>query len=77
MRARDKRTATENFRCWCFTALEKKIRKTLGGWQLPPRPLFRLVRPRVNPYSKGLPSIVLVDICDFQVRGVYLNGFRN
>ena len=47
-----------------FYRLGKEIRKTLGGWN-PPPPL--LVRPRVNPYSKGLPSIVLVDICDFQV----------
>ena len=47
---------------------KKKLRKTLGGWQPPPFPVS-LVRPRVNPYSKGLPSIVLVDICDFQMGG--------
>ena len=53
----------------------KRNQKNLRGLTTTPPPL---VRPRVNPYSKGLPSIVLVDICDFKVgQGVYLTGFRN
>ena len=48
MRARDRRTATENFRCWCFIVYcKKKIRKTPkggggGGGQPFPHPLVRL-----------------------------------
>ena len=45
---------------------KKKIRKTLGGWQLPPAPSSFL-------YVQGLIPTVkayhLVDICDFQVGG--------
>ena len=30
MRARDKRTATENVRCWCFIVLEKTPKNLRG-----------------------------------------------
>ena len=46
MRARDKRTATDNFRCWCFIGKEKKIKKPHSKHPLPP-PL-PLVRPTVK-----------------------------
>ena len=45
MRARDKRTATKNFRCSNFIVQEKHQKKLRGGWQSP-SPL--LVRPRVK-----------------------------
>ena len=38
MRARDKRTATENFRCWCFIVEEKNQKNLSGGGNLPPLP---------------------------------------
>ena len=44
MRARDKRTATENFRCWCFIGKEKN-KKNLRANTPSPLPL---VRPRVK-----------------------------
>ena len=65
MRARDKRTATENFRCWCFTSLEKKTQKNLRRLATTPPPFPLYVRgliPTVKAYH-------LVDICDFQVGG--------
>ena len=43
MRARDKRTATENFWCFCFMVLEKSKEN-----HPPPPPPPPLVRPRVK-----------------------------
>ena len=38
MCAKDKRTSTENFRCWCFIFLEKSQKKLKGKWHPPPPP---------------------------------------
>ena len=41
MRARDKRTSTENVRCWCFILLEKSQKNLKGGGVFStPHPLY-------------------------------------
>ena len=52
MRARDKITASEKFRCWCFIVLEKSQKYLMEGWQPPTIPSPpSLVRPSVNSQS--------------------------
>ena len=48
MNAKDKRTATENFRCWCFIVWGKKTENPKGGWQPLSPPPPTPARPRVN-----------------------------
>ena len=63
MRARDKRTATENVRCWCFIVLEKTPKnlrgKRGGGWGLYARELSDLYNTLTpNDPQKGLQMIL-------------------
>ena len=66
MRGRDKRTATENVRFWCFI-VQEKTPKTLegGGGQLAPpltliRPRVKLEFPAVNFSLRKQPSLLSV-----------------
>ena len=53
MRARDKRTANESFKCCCFIVLWSTQKNLRRGWQ-PKAPLPNLVRPRVNILAASL-----------------------
>ena len=58
MRAKDKRTATENVGCSCFIVQEKNSEKPQRGVATTPSP-HPLVRPRVNffPSSNASASV--------------------
>ena len=57
MHAKDKLTAAENFKCWCFIVQEKN----LGGGGGVGHPLPPLVRPRVN--KQQVTVVVLPAFC--------------
>ena len=71
MRARDKRTATENVRCWCFIVSEITEKKFKGGCQLPTLPS---VRPMLNfqTITKTLTNWKSIWNKDFKKSVIYL-----